>query len=71
MPSNQLTLSPQPAPPHQHTPLHRVASTPKPEASETTLAETKTPISSSSKRVDRIDYKALNDGKGIVFKKDI
>ena len=69
-------------PSHQHASPHHYVTTPcdphqlKPLDSDplinesSTLVELKAHLRVSSRRVDRIDYKALNDGKGVI-KKDI
>ena len=74
--------SPTALPPHQHASPRHYVTTPcdphqlKPLDSDplinefSTLVEPKAPLRVSSRRVDRIDYKALNDGKGVI-KKDI
>ena len=64
----------QPALPYQPAPPHHVVSSPEPLellVSEPEVSESKAPTRTSSRRTERIDYKALNDGKGTVFKKDI
>ena len=64
----------QPALPYQPAPPHHVVSSPEPlelRVSEPEVSESKAPTRTSSRRTMRVDYKALNDGKGTVFKKDI
>ena len=73
-PHHVVSTPHQPALPCQPAPPHHVVSSPEPLellVSEPEVSESKAPTRTSSRRTERIDYKALNDGKGTVFKKDI